>query len=39
MESSSPLSWATVDPDQLSGENPGKAFNLVKGEWRETEAW
>ena len=37
MESSSSLSWATVDPDKLSGANPGRALNLVNGNWIETE--
>lgn len=26
-------SWATVDPNKISGQHPGQGFNLVHGEW------
>ena len=28
--------FATVDPYNISGENPGKIWNLVDGEWTQT---
>eukprot|EP00947_MAST-08B_sp_MAST-8B-sp1_P004075 g4075.t1 len=30
----SSLSWATLDPDAMSGASPGKCENLVGGEWK-----
>ncbi|GMH32423.1 hypothetical protein BSKO_00257 [Bryopsis sp. KO-2023] len=31
-------SWATVDPDTLSGKNPAVVQNFVDGEWKGAEA-
>merc|ERR1712195_444686 len=31
--------WATMNPIELSAENPAKVQNLVMGEWRDTERY
>lgn len=33
------LSFATVDPNTLSAENPATLFNLVNGEWQQAQAF
>ena len=32
-------SYATLDPDAISGSNPGKICNLEGGEWRDTKEY
>jgi len=39
MSSLSLRSWATVDPDTLSGNNPCKLQNLVGGQWKDSEKY
>ena len=30
--------FATVDPFNMSGENPGKCYNHINGEWKDSES-
>mmetsp|Transcript_19260 Transcript_19260/g.37177 ORF Transcript_19260/g.37177 Transcript_19260/m.37177 type:complete len:259 (-) Transcript_19260:487-1263(-) len=32
------FSWATVDPEKMSGSNPANAQNFVRGEWQDTKS-
>mmetsp|Transcript_1039 Transcript_1039/g.2521 ORF Transcript_1039/g.2521 Transcript_1039/m.2521 type:complete len:556 (-) Transcript_1039:580-2247(-) len=36
---SSQPSWATLDPNTVSGKNPVKLQNLVDGQWKDTQAY
>jgi hypothetical protein len=33
------LSFATVDPVEVSGSHPGQMYNLVQGKWQGTSKW
>lgn len=35
----SPLAFATIDPQTLSGSQPGRISNLVHGNWTSTSEW
>lgn len=35
----SALAFATLDPQQLSGSQPGQIFNLVQGNWAGSSKW
>ena len=37
--STSPSSWQSFDPATLSAANPGKLYNLVGGEWKDSSSY